>query len=117
MEEFIALITEQWPEILKFCLYAVLYFLVILYRIKVKKSSGEMRVIVKENSGYVAKVDKDLRETVDNRVKTAEEKYDAAVKMCEHVEQKLSNLEKAIRVLIGEMEVVENAELSVDEEN
>lgn len=117
MEEFIVLLTEQWPEILKFCLYVVLYFLVFLYRIKVKKSANNMKVIVKENSGYVTNVDKELRETVDRRVTAAEEKYDAAVKMCEHVEQKLSNLEKAIRVLIGEMEVIENAELPVDEEN
>lgn len=108
MEEFIALLTEQWPEILKFCLYVVLYFLVILYRVRVKKSAKNMKVLVKEHTEYVSGTDKALREDVKENTNQARSYYNEAAAKYNIVVGRIENLECAIRAILGETEVIDN---------
>ena len=117
MAEFKNFIIEEWPQIIEYALYFIAYFLIFLYRAKVKKSSGDMRVVVKENTSCVKKLDEELRSTFTAAINIAEEKYMQAKKEYERVINKITNLEKAVRVIIEGTEDIEDAELYIDEEN
>ena len=93
MEELRQTIVEKWPTILECALMVVSYFLIFLYRSKIKSTKLNITTLFKERTAYVDETDRALREALSN-----------TMKRCDELEKRILRNEKALSIIINEEE-------------
>lgn len=80
LEAFKQLIIEKWPQILQYVLTFVAYFLVALYKSKVKGTTTTLDTLFKEKVEQVVTLDTNLRTDFSETTKKMEQDLEAAIK-------------------------------------
>ena len=114
MEEFKAFIITNWSTIAEYAMMAVSYFLVFLYRSKIKDTKQNLTIMFKEKAQEVSTTDRKLREDavllrkiMTEELEEAKKLYNAAVDEIKTLKYKLAHAECALLEMIKEREDVE----------
>ena len=107
MENIKQFIITNWPIILEYTLMFLAYFLVFLYRAKVKNTKTNLTLSMKGQKEHLEKVADDLSIQMKTELAESKAKYQAAIDKIETLEADILALHKALKELLFE-EVSEN---------
>ena len=102
MENIKQLLIANWPIILEYTLMFLAYFLVFLYRGKVKNTKTNLTLSMKGQKEHFEKVADDLSVRVDNELTESKAKYQAAIDKIETLETNIRILQLALKELLRE---------------
>lgn len=118
MEELKETIIQYWPTILEYAFMVLAYFLVFMYRSKVKGSHDSVTALFKEQTQEAVKSNTILQQNVHEELIASKAAYQLAIDKIKGLEEKTVRLENALKALTIESEEVEsNAKLCENESN
>ena len=112
-------IINNWPIFVEYAILGFAYFLVFLFRAKVKGTKQDLTVMFKEKANEVTLTDKLLRKDVNDELTDAKKSYQDAVDEIDDLKHRLIRAENAIRELLADENLVDEVtdEIFVDEVN
>lgn len=118
MENFIAMVREEWPTILEYAFMFIVYFTVYFYRKRFKDSELSITTLFKEKvsefsnseSTYRAQISTELSESM-TKLQAMQTAYDKAIKKVQKLEKKLDRLESAVVEVVEDLEVLDHGEM------
>ena len=112
VKQFIDYVQQNWPMILEYMLMFIAYFLVFLYRSKVKTTKRDLTVLFQDKAKEVVNTDKILRDDMnatrgimEKELAEAKHKYEEAINKISGLESRLCKTEKAFIAMLYDSEV------------
>jgi hypothetical protein len=116
MDKLIQILTQNWKIIVDYTLMAIAYFLVFLYRSKVKITRRDLTALFQEKSAEIVEGDTRLRSDMTRELGEAKAAYQQAVNEIADLREEVSNLHKALEIITRETEVESYEHVTVTED-
>ena len=102
MEAYLMTMMENWPDVLKWTVTLVFYFIVFFYRAKIKDTVQTLSTVFKEKVEEMVSCDKSLRASMAEELLEAKSKYNDAIGEIEELKSRLNRAERALTELLAD---------------